>query len=75
MNGFGNRPVTPRSNRERGSHDVAPTIDQESASPPEPSAHRPKRRRPYKDIDKVMKRQTDLVEIVAQLKPVLCVKG
>jgi len=29
----------------------------------------------YKDIDKVMAAQTDLVEIVAELKQVLCVKG
>ncbi|MEQ1878685.1 MAG: RtcB family protein [Bdellovibrionia bacterium] len=29
----------------------------------------------YKDIDKVMADQTDLVEIVAELKQVLCVKG
>ena len=29
----------------------------------------------YKDIDKVMTQQTDLVEIVAELKQVLCVKG
>ena len=29
----------------------------------------------YKNIDKVMKNQTDLVEVVAQLKQVVCVKG
>ncbi len=29
----------------------------------------------YKDIDRVMQQQTDLVEIVAELKQVLCVKG
>ena len=29
----------------------------------------------YKDIDKVMANQTDLVEVVHQLKQVLCVKG
>lgn len=29
----------------------------------------------YKDIDEVMARQTDLVEVVAVLKQVLCVKG
>ena len=29
----------------------------------------------YKDIDKVMKNQNDLVEIVAELKQVVCVKG
>lgn len=29
----------------------------------------------YKDIDKVMEQQSDLVEIVATLKQVLCVKG
>jgi tRNA-splicing ligase RtcB len=29
----------------------------------------------YKDIDKVMENQRDLVEIVAELKQVLCVKG
>jgi tRNA-splicing ligase RtcB len=29
----------------------------------------------YKDIDQVMKQQEDLVEIVAELKQVLCVKG
>jgi tRNA-splicing ligase RtcB len=29
----------------------------------------------YKDIDKVMEQQRDLVEIVAELKQVLCVKG
>ena len=29
----------------------------------------------YKNIDKVMTQQTDLVEIVAELKQVLCVKG
>lgn len=29
----------------------------------------------YKDIDQVMANQTDLVEVVAQLKQVLCVKG
>ena len=29
----------------------------------------------YKNIDKVMSQQTDLVEIVAELKQVLCVKG
>jgi tRNA-splicing ligase RtcB len=31
--------------------------------------------RAYKDIDKVMAQQEDLVEIVAELKQVLCVKG
>ncbi|MBI4512015.1 MAG: RtcB family protein [Deltaproteobacteria bacterium] len=31
--------------------------------------------RAYKDIDKVMENQRDLVEIVAELKQVLCVKG
>jgi tRNA-splicing ligase RtcB len=29
----------------------------------------------YKDIDRVMEAQSDLVEIVATLKQVLCVKG
>jgi tRNA-splicing ligase RtcB len=29
----------------------------------------------YKDIDKVMRNQEDLVEIVAELKQILCVKG
>ncbi|HSK71977.1 MAG TPA: RtcB family protein [Pyrinomonadaceae bacterium] len=29
----------------------------------------------YKDIDEVMRNQTDLVEIVAELKQVVCVKG
>jgi tRNA-splicing ligase RtcB (3'-phosphate/5'-hydroxy nucleic acid ligase) len=29
----------------------------------------------YKDIDEVMANQSDLVEIVAELKQVLCVKG
>jgi tRNA-splicing ligase RtcB len=29
----------------------------------------------YKDIDQVMANQDDLVEIVAELKQVLCVKG
>jgi tRNA-splicing ligase RtcB len=29
----------------------------------------------YKDIDKVMERQSDLVEIVAELKQVMCIKG
>ena len=29
----------------------------------------------YKDIDKVMASQEDLVEIVAELKQVMCVKG
>jgi len=29
----------------------------------------------YKNIDEVMKNQTDLVEVVAQLKQVVCVKG
>ncbi|MFV8258822.1 RtcB family protein [Bdellovibrio bacteriovorus] len=29
----------------------------------------------YKDIDQVMKNQSDLVEVVAVLKQVLCVKG
>ncbi len=29
----------------------------------------------YKDIDKVMAQQTDLVEVVHTLKQVLCVKG
>jgi tRNA-splicing ligase RtcB len=29
----------------------------------------------YKDIDKVMRNQNDLVEIVAELKQVVCVKG
>jgi tRNA-splicing ligase RtcB len=29
----------------------------------------------YKDIDAVMAHQSDLVEIVAELKQVLCVKG
>ena len=29
----------------------------------------------YKDIDRVMENQKDLVEIVATLKQVLCVKG
>lgn len=29
----------------------------------------------YKDIDTVMEAQTDLVEVVATLKQVLCVKG
>ena len=29
----------------------------------------------YKDIDRVMEQQDDLVEIVAELKQVLCVKG
>ena len=29
----------------------------------------------YKDIDEVMRNQADLVEIVAELKQVVCVKG
>jgi tRNA-splicing ligase RtcB len=29
----------------------------------------------YKNIDQVMERQSDLVEIVAELKQVVCVKG
>ncbi len=29
----------------------------------------------YKDIDEVMANQADLVEIIAELKQVLCVKG
>jgi tRNA-splicing ligase RtcB len=29
----------------------------------------------YKDIDRVMSAQSDLVEIVATLKQILCVKG
>jgi len=29
----------------------------------------------YKDIDQVMENQKDLVEIVATLKQVLCIKG
>jgi tRNA-splicing ligase RtcB (3'-phosphate/5'-hydroxy nucleic acid ligase) len=29
----------------------------------------------YKNIDKVMEQQRDLVEVVAELKQVLCVKG
>ena len=29
----------------------------------------------YKDIDAVMEQQRDLVEVVAELKQVLCVKG
>ncbi len=29
----------------------------------------------YKDIEEVMRAQTDLVEIVAELKQVICVKG
>ena len=29
----------------------------------------------YKDIEQVMARQDDLVEIVAELKQVVCVKG
>jgi len=29
----------------------------------------------YKSIDKVMKNQSDLVEVVATLKQVVCVKG
>ena len=29
----------------------------------------------YKSIEKVMSQQTDLVEVVAQLKQVVCVKG
>jgi tRNA-splicing ligase RtcB len=29
----------------------------------------------YKDIDEVMAQQSDLVEIVAELKQILCVKG
>jgi tRNA-splicing ligase RtcB len=29
----------------------------------------------YKDLDEVMSRQTDLVEIVAKLRPLVCVKG
>ena len=29
----------------------------------------------YKPIDQVMKNQTDLVEVVVELKQVLCVKG
>lgn len=29
----------------------------------------------YKDIDKVMENQTDLIEVVHTLKQVLCVKG
>ena len=29
----------------------------------------------YKNIDEVMRNQSDLVEIVAELKQVVCVKG
>jgi tRNA-splicing ligase RtcB len=29
----------------------------------------------YKDIEEVMRNQSDLVEVVAQLKQVVCVKG
>jgi tRNA-splicing ligase RtcB len=29
----------------------------------------------YKDIDEVMRNQSDLIEVVAQLKQVVCVKG
>ena len=29
----------------------------------------------YKDIDTVMNNQTDLVEVIAELRQVLCVKG
>ena len=29
----------------------------------------------YKDIDAVMENQNDLVEVVAQLKQIMCVKG
>ena len=29
----------------------------------------------YKDIEEVMRNQSDLVEIVAELKQVVCVKG
>jgi tRNA-splicing ligase RtcB len=29
----------------------------------------------YKDIEKVMRNQQDLVEVVAELKQVVCVKG
>ncbi|MFN3330324.1 MAG: RtcB family protein, partial [Pyrinomonadaceae bacterium] len=29
----------------------------------------------YKDIDEIMRNQSDLVEIVAELKQVVCVKG
>jgi tRNA-splicing ligase RtcB len=29
----------------------------------------------YKDLDDVMSRQTDLVEVVAKLTPLICVKG
>ncbi len=29
----------------------------------------------YKDIDQVMRNQSDLVEVVAELKQVVCVKG
>jgi len=29
----------------------------------------------YKDIDKVMEHQSDLVEVVYTLKQVLCIKG
>lgn len=29
----------------------------------------------YKDIDEVMRAQRDLVEVVAELKQVICVKG
>ena len=29
----------------------------------------------YKDIEEVMRAQSDLVEIVAELKQVICVKG
>jgi tRNA-splicing ligase RtcB len=29
----------------------------------------------YKDLDEVMSRQTDLVEVVARLRPLVCVKG
>lgn len=29
----------------------------------------------YKDIDQVMENQKDLVEVAAQLKQVLCIKG
>ena len=29
----------------------------------------------YKDIEEVMRAQTDLVEVVAEIKQVICVKG
>jgi RNA-splicing ligase RtcB len=40
-----------------------------------PRHHWTKARKTYKDLDSVIAQQTDLVEVVAHLKQVVCVKG